>query len=389
MREAIAMNSVNRKNGEVNVMQERPRFIRTSVRALLAAVCLGGGVVDVSAAEDDRKADWNFFTHAEGRVNALHELQGKRNYAELGESSLVLTGSVHKNLTFLFEGAYQPKRYRAETLTVERWQLQRRILPNHVLKIGKSHTPVSYWNTNYFHGRFFYPTSARPLSADKIIPMHDNAIGLSGRAIGQRGFFYELELGSGQASENGFFKDGVESSTVLGGFQSVAGNVTSLGWHRNRQHVVGETHDFGHPNQHHHSHDHDDHAMHARMAMPSQFEVIDILTASSFQTRGRVTFLTELALSAGSNDTENNKAAFQYVGYQYTDTLTPYVFADWLSTDRGNTFKRGIESKLGVGVNIHMGTAAIVKLELLRHRDGSLADTRSGIGAVVQVSVAL
>jgi len=386
------MNSVNSAKVEVIFKREGPCSLRTSARALLFTVCLACAAVDVSAVEGDRKADWNFYTHAEGRVNDLHELQGKPNYAELGESSLVFTGSVNENLTFLLEGAYLPKRYRAETLTVERWQLQRRILPNHVLQIGKSHTPVSYWNTNFFHGRFFYPTSAPPLGSDKIIPMHDNAIGLSGRAIGQRGFFYELGLGSGQASETGFFKDGVESSTVLGGFQSVAGNVTSLGWHRNRQHVPGETHDFGHASQHHISHDHDhdhDHAMHAGMAMPSQFEVIDILTASSFQTRGRVTFLTELALSTGSNDTENNRSAFQYVGYRYTDTLTPYVFADWLSTDRGLQFKRGVESKLGVGVSIHMGTAAIVKLELLRHRDGSLADTRSGIGAVVQVSIAL
>ena len=77
----------------------------------------------------------------------------------LGETALFLAGRLSPKWSILSEISYQPKRYRSDTVKVERLRL--RLSENHWMSVGKMHTPVNEWNDAYHHGRLFFPTIDR------------------------------------------------------------------------------------------------------------------------------------------------------------------------------------------------------------------------------------
>ncbi|TFH75254.1 hypothetical protein E3V39_03770 [Gammaproteobacteria bacterium LSUCC0112] len=334
----------------------------------------------------DNSFDWNIYSHLEGYLNDIHSTQGKDDYFILGESTFFLSGNFGDELSILYEGTYQPKRYRDDVLKSERWQIRYALPKNHYLIVGKNHTPVTHWNDSFHHGRLFYPSISRPLSLDKFVPLHDSAVRVGARSLGEHGFFYDLSLGSGHRYENKFFSNGVLSETVSVGLQSEIGNVVRLGWHRNAAHRVG--HGITTTPLEFHS----NHHLMGGMVAHDHPEVLDVLTVIAMSVRlelGRVELLTEAAVSDGSRDTENNRALYQYLGYRLTDNIVPYAVIDWLKLERGLGLRAGVESRSGVGVKIMLTDSADLKLESLRHRDGTKNNTPAAVEFRMQLSVSL
>jgi len=69
--------------------------------------------------------------------------------------------------------------------------------------LGRFHTPIGFWNTEYHHGAFLQPTIRRPglVSFEDdggVLPMHITGLLLQGsRSMGNRGFSYDLAAGLG------------------------------------------------------------------------------------------------------------------------------------------------------------------------------------------------
>ncbi|MFU8765866.1 MAG: hypothetical protein ACNA7T_15150, partial [Haliea sp.] len=266
------------------------------------------------------------------------------------------------------------------------------LLAGHYLAAGKIHTPVNYWNDTYHHGRLFFPTISRPLSMDKLVPLHDNALRLGGRNLGRRGFFYDLTVGSGHEYENDIFPEGVQSFTLSAGIEPSHGLTMRIGLHRNEAHRVGHLAHSSMPSMPVHG------AMmpaHQHATMPdmgmatgaTDLEVLNLLATSLLVKSGKLEALSEAVWSRGSNNTENNAAFYQYLGFNLSDTATPYVLFDWISLDRGPGFKEGVELRGGLGVKFFLHDALDLKVELVRHRDGTLESSLSSVELRAQFSV--
>ena len=67
--------------------------------------------------------------------------------------------------------------------------------------------------------------------------------------------------------------------------------------------------------------------------------------------------------------------------------MTPYALLDWISLDRGAGFRKGIEVRSGLGVKFVLGDTVDLKVEMVRHRDGTLEKSPSGLELRAQFSV--
>lgn len=333
--------------------------------------------------------DWSVFSHLETRVHDLHSPVGKPDYAAVGETAFFVSGSLSNKISVLYEGSYMPKRYRDDTVKNERLQIRYDINGQNYVLIGKIHTPVNHWNDSYHHGRLLFPTIARPLALDRYIPLHDAVVRLGGNSVNGTGLFYDVTVGSGHRYENSLFRQGILSQTASAGFQFDNGSIVRLGWHRNEAHRVGHGSNPSSMSMPAPGHAGAGNAPLPDMAMAAQhggLDTLNILSASALLRSGSWLALTELSQSHGSNDTENNRSLYQYVGYDLTDMLTPYVMADWISSDRGYHFRRGIETLMGVGLKVRLADAVDLKLEVARHRDHIDAEKPTGVEFRAQLS---
>ena len=338
--------------------------------------------------------NWQIFSHLEGVLNDQH--REKQNELVLGETALFVNGTLGNRLSFLYEGTYQASRYRDDTFKNERWQLRYQLLSGHYLAAGKIHTPVNHWNDTYHHGRLFFPTISRPLSMDKLVPLHDNAIRLGARNLGAYGFFYDLTVGSGHEYENEVFPEGAQSFTASAGFEPYHGLTMRIGLHRNEAHKVGHVAHGSMPAMPAHdsmmpSHQHGTlHSMNMDMGMATgsdDLATLNLVAASLLLKSGKFEALTEAVWSRGSDNTENNAAFYQYLGFNFSETVTPYALVDWISLDRGPGFKEGVELRGGLGVKFILGDTLDLKVELVRHRDGTVEESPSGVELRAQFSV--
>ena len=141
---------------------------------------------------------------------------------ELGETVLFLQGQASDRLSFLADFNFQPKKYRdghhsTKVFQVARLQAKYQLSGHHSIVVGKMHTPVNFWNDNYHHGTIFYPTVSRPLAFEEFVPHHEIAVRWSGENFGQRRFFYDVILGSGQSAENEPFANGINAFALIAG----------------------------------------------------------------------------------------------------------------------------------------------------------------------------
>lgn len=120
------------------------------------------------------------------------------SYLEIGEHDLFITSALTNKISFLSEMVVKPSSSASTGFAagIERARLKFQYYKNHSIIIGKMHTPVSYWNDVYHHGRVFFPTTDRPLSFSHFTPVHVMGLRLQGQNLGGLNFGYDVVLGN-------------------------------------------------------------------------------------------------------------------------------------------------------------------------------------------------
>ncbi len=102
-------------------------------------------------------------------------------------------------LTFLFEAELEGNGELAE-LAVERFWVGYTFSDRLVVRVGRVHTALGYWNRVYHHARYFYSTVDRPfvLAFHGILPVHIVGVEFTGTLWpGVTSLQYEMEVGNG------------------------------------------------------------------------------------------------------------------------------------------------------------------------------------------------
>ncbi|MDG2330347.1 MAG: hypothetical protein P8M05_02020 [Flavobacteriales bacterium] len=120
------------------------------------------------------------------------------SFLDIGEHDLFITSALTNNISFLGEIVVKPLSSSPSGFgaSIERARLKFQYYKNHSLIIGKMHTPVSFWNDVYHHGRVFFPTIDRPLSFSYFTPVHVVGIRFQGQNLGDLNFGYDVVLGN-------------------------------------------------------------------------------------------------------------------------------------------------------------------------------------------------
>jgi hypothetical protein len=372
---------------------------KMSLRIVSLPILLAAQLASAQPSEP-LEIDWHIFSHIDGYITDATPYNAPHDRLILGETSILATGQVSDRISFLYEGSLQAKRYRQKAWKNLRWQIRYDLNDRHRLVIGKNHTPINQWNDMFNHGRVFFPTIERPMSLLEFIPMHDHVVRASGYLSEDLHFFYDLTAGSGHEYENELFSHGIKSYTAALGWRSISGDVLRVGVHHNKAHVAGHQHgDMMMPHvsmlPHHQATSmsmmgSESHEMTVPMGLGGQMLTeIAVVAASAHLNVGPLRWVTELAISAGSDETERNTSVYQYIGYQWNAPVTPYVLLDWASLDRGNGTLAGVNSKIGIGFKMTASDNVDVKFELARVRTGTLEVLRADNEARVQVSFTL
>ena len=143
------MKTLFEMNAHVDERHFLDRLARiTCAIAAMALFCFSQVAHGMSAGE------WNvrMFGHFEAATgdDALYS-----DDVMLGETAMFVTGRLSSKWSILSEISYQPKRYRSDTVKVERLRLRYELSANHWMSFGKMHTPVNEWNDAYHHGCLF------------------------------------------------------------------------------------------------------------------------------------------------------------------------------------------------------------------------------------------
>lgn len=136
----------------------------------------------------------------------------------LGEQDLFITSELSPHISFLGETVfrYSPNSPTKFDISVERIVINYNYYGNHNVLFGKHHTPVSYWNDTYHHGRVFFPTIFRPMMFDRgIMPLHTTGVRLQGQNLGDLRVGYDVLVGNGVASDDS--KDFNKSKSLTAG----------------------------------------------------------------------------------------------------------------------------------------------------------------------------
>lgn len=120
------------------------------------------------------------------------------SFLNTGEHDLFITSRLTSKISFLGEIVIKPSPSSSTGFGtgIERARLKFQYYKNHSIIVGRMHTPVSYWNDVYHHGRLFFPTIARPLSFSYFTPVHVLGVRIQGQNLGGLNFGYDVVLGN-------------------------------------------------------------------------------------------------------------------------------------------------------------------------------------------------
>ncbi|MBI5560654.1 MAG: hypothetical protein HY883_05210 [Deltaproteobacteria bacterium] len=126
----------------------------------------------------------------------------------LGSLSLYSTANVGERLNFLFEMEVESSNAKGATdmethVDIERLWAGYTFNDFLIVRAGRFHTPLGWWNTAYHHGKVFFPSVDRPFflqfeDFDGVIPVHLVGAEASGAVASSAGRFkYDFEVGNG------------------------------------------------------------------------------------------------------------------------------------------------------------------------------------------------
>ncbi|MCB9251999.1 MAG: hypothetical protein H6605_06000 [Flavobacteriales bacterium] len=273
----------------------------------------------------------------------------------LGEQDLFITSRVTDKISFLGESVfkYSPNSPTSFNVSMERLIIGYNYKGNHSLLIGKHHTPFSYWNDRYHHGRVFFPTVDRPLLFRQgLIEIHTTGLILQGLNLGKKKYGYQILVGNGIGS-NDFSDDNT--------FKSVTAEVHAKPKRGMKLGLTGYMDKFSSDAKDHHSTD----------AHNDSIPVFDIfqLSGGAYFTyfRNKYEFLAEAHLVTNDNDSvgmTSNQSFYAYAGYRIKDKIVPYLKYDMVTIDKKELFfKQSIKKIASIGVRYEFSYLAVAKLE--------------------------
>ena len=357
----------------------------TACKFFTKAIIFSVGTVSAfSVHAQDINANW--FTHFEFDTSDAAEASDRE--FEWGESALFLTGNIGR-WSFLSEATFQAEKYRDKQFTLERIRVRYEFDRDNAISFGKMHTPVNYWNDNFHHGRYFFPTINRPASFGRFIPVHEIGIRLSGQSPMVDGVGYDLVVGSGQSAGNDIFADGIQSYTASFSWLPTTGSKSVFSYYRDT--ILDHEENPFHGGHHLGGQSgviHDSASSAGDVRSESGEDIAYELLSWSLHHEGDMwRSLTELS----SNRTDQgdwNWAGFQYLGYHLNDALSVYTLFDYVNVSRDEVhFTPGIVQRYGIGTEWFVTRGVALKVELREEQNRSTQVKTEGSVLEVQLSL--
>jgi hypothetical protein len=279
-------------------------------------------------------------------------------YFLLGEQDLFITREITDRIDFLGESVfkYSPQSPTTFNVSLERLIISYNYKGNHSILLGKHHTPFSYWNDTYHHGRVFFPTAERPLLfSEGLIEYHTTGIAFQGANLGDYNIGYNVMIGNGIGSQDVLDDNNSKSLTL---------NLTAKPTHGMKFGLTAYRDHFSSKARNHHidQHDHD---------TVKAYDITQMAGGAFFKyKKKKIHILSEAHLINNNHDSIGrtmNKSMYAYFGYKIKDSYIPYIKFDYTSIDKAELFYRGLDTKLlTLGVAYEFGYLAIAKLEYNR-----------------------
>ncbi len=172
-------------------------------------------VVSITDSVYSQSTEIKFFGH----IDVFHEDEVGEdifNSFSLGEHDFFVTSQITDRISFLSENVIKLTSSGGFAASIERARIKFNYAKKHSVIFGKMHTPVSYWNDTFHHGRLFFPTIDRPIQFSLVIPIHEIGLRLQGQNIGKLNFGYDIMLGNGISSSDLEDNGEAKSLTVAG-----------------------------------------------------------------------------------------------------------------------------------------------------------------------------
>jgi hypothetical protein len=292
----------------------------------------------------------NIFSYVNGHLAHSGNYEPD-DYLELGESSIFVFGRLSNRLSILTEVSLLPKKYREDTVKVERLTLRWDLNEKHRLTLGKMHTPVNYWNDSFHHGRYFFPTIDRPLAFQKFVPVHEIGLRFSGSRLGKYNFFYDVVIGSGQSAGDHAFSHGLKSTTLAIGIRPTENLEIRSSLYQDEiiNHQNDPKHRFG--------------------DQTNGSEDLDwqLWSGSVYFENDKIQLLTELSASKNKGGNLNYTSSI-FAGWKWLPRLMPFVFVDFERVDPKEThFSPGIQRRYGAGIKTAVSNRTDLKVDLSTH----------------------
>lgn len=153
--------------------------------------------------EDESASRFGWNLGVFGDVNYSTESRERRHDSfSIGNLTLYSTASYGDRLNFLLEIDFEPEE---EEVDIERVWAGYRINDLLVIRGGKFHTALGYWNKTFHHGKQLFLTVDRPFflafeHEGGVLPTHITGLELEGgKTFGFGRLKYEFQLGNGPA----------------------------------------------------------------------------------------------------------------------------------------------------------------------------------------------
>ena len=147
---------------------------------------------------------------------------GSSSSAAIGQLDMFMSSALSEKISFAGETVFEHGPDNELNIEVERLQLKYTLSDLINITIGRMHTALGFWNTEYHHSTWLHTTSFRPLihnweDEGGIIPNHFVGVFLSGKKEFER-FDFEYDLGV--ANGRGENQRKVESVRDLNDFKA-------------------------------------------------------------------------------------------------------------------------------------------------------------------------
>ena len=287
-------------------------------------------------------------TQIRGFANADFYIQDDKLNFGFGEWDLFITSDLNDKFSFLGETTfkYSPSSATEFSVTVERLIVNFNYKGNHSILAGKHHTPVTFWNDTYHHGRVFFPTLGKPLLFGAgIVPIHTTGIAFQGLNLGKLRWGYNLMIGNGIGSNEISDNDKFKSVTAAVNIQPVNKLKLGVSYYND---VISKGAEY-------------------KGGTATEKFNQQIFTGSVSYFGSRYEVLAEGSMvnyNGDSTGVAKSYGAYLYTGVRLKDKFIPYVRVDYLTYQSGEAYFGNEDTFAFIGgIRYEITYLIVVKLE--------------------------